>query len=81
MQVGALGVVVVLVAAAEIVTPRLTVWLNRPFAPVTARVKEPVDAVAEALIVSVDEEFDPEGGVTGPGKLIDTPEGAVPIQE
>jgi hypothetical protein len=48
---------------------------------VTARVKEPVDAVAEALIVSVDEELDPEGGVTGPGKLIDTPEGAVPIQE
>jgi hypothetical protein len=45
------------------------------------RVNEPVEADEDALTVSVDVAVPPEGGVIGPGKLIVTPDGAVPTQE
>jgi len=47
---------------------------------VTCTVNEPVDEEAVALIVRVDVAGVPVG-VTGPGRLIETPVGAVPIHE
>ncbi len=76
---GAAGVevaVLVLVAAAEIIIPRFTLWLSEPLVPVTERVKEPVDDEDDALTVSVEVAGVPVEGVTGPGRLIETPDGA-----
>ena len=42
---------------------------------------EPVEDDESALIVRVELAKDPDGGVTGPGRLIEIPEGAEPIQE
>ncbi len=74
-------VLLVVVGALPIITPRFTLWVSNPLVPVTDRVKEPVDADEPALTVSVDVAVDPEGGVTGPGRLMDTSDGAVPIHE
>jgi hypothetical protein len=45
------------------------------------RVNEPVEAEAVALAVSVEVAGVPLDGVIGPGRLIETPVGAVPSQE
>ncbi len=74
-------VLLVVVGAVAIITPKFTLWVSNPFVPVTDSVKEPVDEDELALTVRVDVAVDPEGGVTGPGRLMDTPEGAVPIHE
>jgi hypothetical protein len=42
---------------------------------------EPVVDVESALTVRVEIAEDPDGGVTGPGKLMGIPDGAVPIHE
>ena len=49
--------------------------------PVIVSVNEPVDDDESALTVRVEVADDPDGGVTGPGKLIEIPEGAAPIHE
>ncbi len=72
---------VVVVGAAEIITPRFTLWLSDPLIPVTVSVKEPVDDEDDALTVSVEVAGVPDVGVTGPGRLIETPDGADPVQE
>jgi hypothetical protein len=74
-------VVTALVVVAAIITPRFTLWARDPLIPDTDKVKEPVEAEEAALTVSVDVAVDPDGGVTGPGRLMETPEGAVPIHE
>lgn len=66
---------------AEINTPRLTLLVSEPLVPVTERVKDPVEAEDEALAVSIEVAGVPDVGVTGPGRLTDTPEGADPNQE
>ena len=78
---GATGVVVVVVVAAEINTPRLTLWESEPLVPVTERVKDPVEDDDDALAWSMEVAGVPDVGVTGPGRLTDTPEGADPNQE
>lgn len=45
------------------------------------RVNEPVDDEEETLVVRVELAVDPGGGVTGPGRLMETPDGAEPTQE
>jgi hypothetical protein len=77
---GAPGAVVV-VLAAVISIPRLTLWVSAPFVPVTARVKEPVDDDDDALNVSVEVAGVAGAGVTGPGRLTETPDGADPTHE
>ena len=42
---------------------------------------EPVEDNESALTVRVELAKDPDGGVTGPGRLIEIPDGAEPIQE
>jgi hypothetical protein len=49
--------------------------------PVTINVNEPVELVESALTVRVEVAEDPDGGVTGPGKLIEMSEGADSIHE
>jgi len=78
---GAIVVLVVVVPAGFIWTPMLTLCAKDPLVPVTVNVNEPVDAEAPAESVSVELALEPEGGVTGPGRLIETSEGAVPSQE
>jgi len=41
----------------------------------------PLEAAAVRVTVSVDVAVPPEGGVTGPGRLKETPDGAVPTHE
>jgi hypothetical protein len=72
--------VVLVVAAVVIRTPTFTLWLSDPLVPVTCTVNGPVDDEADALIVRV-EVAGVAVGVTGPGRLIETPEGAAPIHE
>lgn len=74
-------VVVVVVPAAVISIPRLTLWVSAPFVPVTARVNEPVDDDDDALNVSVELAGVAGVGVTGPGRLTETPDGADPTHE
>jgi len=69
-------VVLVLVASAEIMIPRLTLWVSEPLVPVIVRVKEPVDDDDDALTESIEVAGVPVDGVTGPGRLIETPDGA-----
>jgi len=76
---GAGGVVVVVADVTS--SPTLTLWVSESLVPVIDSVKAPVEAEEDALTVSVEVADEPEGGVTGPGKLTETPEGAVPIQE
>jgi hypothetical protein len=49
--------------------------------PVTISVNEPVEDDESALTVRVEVAEDPDGGDTGPGKLIEIPDGAEPIHE
>ena len=72
--------VVLVVAAVVIRTPTFTLWLSDPLVPVTCTVNGPVDDEADTLIVRV-EVAGVAVGVTGPGRLIETPEGAPPIHE
>ncbi len=67
--------------AAEITTAMSVLCISDPLVPVIERVKEPVDAVEPALTVSIDVAVDPGSGVTGPGRVMETSEGAVPIHE
>jgi hypothetical protein len=84
---GALGVVVLLdvvvavVAAALIMIPTLTLCTIDPLVPVIDSVNAPVEVVELALTVNVVVAVDPDGGVTGPGRLIVTPVGAEPNHE
>lgn len=77
---GAPGAVIV-VLTAVISIPRLSLWVSAPLVPVTARVKEPVDDDDDALTVSVEVAGVDGVGVTGPGRLAETPDGADPIHE
>jgi len=83
MQLGPGPPVVVDVVAAPVVMviPMLTLWLSDPLLPPTDRVKDPVEAEEDALTVSVEVAVEPEGGVIGPGRVIETPLGAEPTQE
>lgn len=74
-------VVLVVVAALVIVTPRFTLWLRAPLVPVTDNVNAPIEAEDPALRVSVDVAVPPDGGVTGPGRPRETSDGAVPTHE
>jgi hypothetical protein len=74
-------VVVVVVLGAVISIPRLTLCVSDPLVPVTARVKEPVDDDDDALTVSVEVAGVAGVGVTGPGRLTETPDGDDPIHE
>ena len=82
-QLGPTGVVVVLVVVppATIWTPTFVLWVRDPLVPVTDSVKVPVDAEEPAPTESVEVPVPPEGGVTGPGNVMDTSDGAVPIHE
>jgi hypothetical protein len=75
-----LALLVLLVVAVVIRTPTFTLWLSDPLVPVTCTVNGPVDEETDALIVRV-EVAGVAVGVTGPGRLIETPEGAAPIHE
>jgi hypothetical protein len=83
MQAGPAGVVVVVVTTAPdvIVIPTLTLWARDPLVPSIDRVKDPVEAEEDALAVSVEVAVEPEGGVIGPGRVIETPLGAEPSHE
>jgi hypothetical protein len=83
MQPGPVGVVVVVVVAAPdvIVIPTLTLCVSEPLVPSIDRVKEPVEAEEDALTVRVEVAVEPEGGVIGPGRVIETPLGADPSHE
>ena len=83
MQPGPVGVVVVVVVAAPdvIVIPTLTLWVRDPLVPSIDMLKDPVEAEEDALTVSVEVAVEPEGGVIGPGRVIETPLGADPSQE
>jgi hypothetical protein len=78
---GAAPGAVVVAAAGEISSPRLTLWVSDPLVPVMDNVKEPVDDEAVALTMSVEVAGVPVEGVTGLGKLAETPDGADPTQE
>ncbi len=86
---GGVGVVVApdvadaadVVDAAMITTAMSMLCINNPLVPVIERVKEPIEAAKPALTVSMDVAVDAGSGVTGPGRLIETSEGAVPIHE
>lgn len=81
---GAPRVVVLLllvVPAAVITIPTLTLCVNAPLVPMIDRVNEPNDDPGDALTVRVDVAVEPEGGVMGPGILTVTPDGAEPIHE
>ena len=75
-----LALLVLLVVAVVIRTPTFTLWLSDPLVPVTCTVNGPVDEETDVLIVRV-EVAGVAVGVTGPGRLIETPEGAAPIHE
>jgi len=76
-----LALLVLLVVAAVVIrTPTFTLWLSDPLVPVTCTVNGPVDEEADAVIVR-GEVAGVAVGVTGPGRLIETPVGAAPIQE
>ena len=49
--------------------------------PVTTSVNEPVEDDESALTVRLEVAYDSDSGVTGPGRLIETPVGANPTQE
>jgi len=72
----AVEVVVLVLAAGEIIIPRFTLWVSEPLVPVIVRVKEPVDDEDDALTESIEVAGVPVDGVTGPGRLIETPAGA-----
>ena len=77
----ALGEVVLLVVVGVVITtPTSTVWLNTPLVPVTATVNDPRVADGDVLTVSV-EVAGVALGVTGPGRLMETPDGADPNHE
>ena len=78
---GAVVVPLVVVPPAFICIPTFVLCVNEPLVPVTDRVKVPVDAEELTLTVSVEVAVPPEGGVTGPGRVMETPEGAVPAHE
>jgi hypothetical protein len=44
-------------------------------------VNEPVDEDEVALTVNVEVAVDPDGGVTGPGRVMGTSDGALPTHE
>lgn len=67
--------------AALIVIPMLTLCVSDPLVPVTWSVNEPVDDDEVALTVNVEVAVDPDGGVTGPGRVMDTSDGALPTHE
>ena len=48
--------------------------------PVTISVNEPIVDAEFALTVRIETVEDSDGGVTGLGKLMEIPDGAVPIQ-
>lgn len=73
---GGVVLVLVVIGTAEIITPKFTVWLSKPLIPEIERVNEPVDDEEDALTVSVEVAGVPGDGVTGPGRLIETPDGA-----
>jgi hypothetical protein len=56
-------------------------WVSTPLVPVTESVNVPAVAEESALTVSVEVAVPPRGGVTGPGRDMETPEGAAPIHE
>ena len=68
-------------APVVIVIPTLTLWVRDPLVPSIDRVNDPVEAEEDALTVSVDVAVEPDGGVIGPGRVIETPVGAEPSQE
>lgn len=78
---GAVVVPPVVVATAFSWIPTFALCVNEPLVPVTDRVKVPVEAEELTLTVSVEVAVPPEGGVTGPGSVMETPEGAVPAHE
>jgi hypothetical protein len=78
---GPLGGAVVVVVPALMVIPTFVLCVSAPLVPVTASVKVPVEAPEVRVTVRVDVAVPPEGGVTGPGRLMETPEGAVPTHE
>jgi hypothetical protein len=80
---GPVGVVVAVVVdvAVPIVSPTFALCVSAPLVPVTANVKVPLEASDAKVTVRVEVAVPPEGGVTGPGRLIETPEGAVPNHE
>ena len=64
------------VVAAEITTPMFTLCVSEPLDPMIESVKAPVEAEDEAVTVRVEVAGVLGVGVTGPGRLIETPEGA-----
>jgi hypothetical protein len=70
------GAVALVVGVAEITIPMFTLCVSEPLDPMIESVKEPMEAVEDALAVSVVVAGVLGVGVTGPGRLIETPEGA-----
>jgi len=60
---------------------RFVLCVRAPLIPVTDKVKEPVDDEDVVLTVRVDVAGVPDEGVTGLGRLAETPDGAAPTQE
>ena len=68
--------VVLVVGVAEITIPMFRLCVSEPLEPMTESVKEPMEADDEALTVRVEVAGVLGVGVTGPGRLIETPDGA-----
>jgi hypothetical protein len=70
------GAVVLVVVVAEITIPMFTLCVSEPLDPMIDSVKEPMEAEDKALAVRVVVAGVLGVGVTGPGRLIEIPEGA-----
>jgi len=70
------GAVALVVGVAEITIPMFRLCVSEPLAPIIVSVKEPIEADVEALAVRFEVAGVPGEGVTGPGRLIETPVGA-----
>ena len=64
------------VVAAEITIPTFRLCVIEPLDPMIVRVKEPVEADDDALAIRIEVAGVPGAGVTGPGRLTETPAGA-----
>ena len=68
--------VALVVGVAEIMIPMFRLCVSAPLVPMIESVKDPIEAEGEARAVRFEVAGVPGVGITGPERLIETPEGA-----